>query len=229
MEYLASMSQVGSSCQTSPNHNHQSGKKEGYFCQELFRKELTPSDVGKLNRLVIPKRYALKYFPNTDSKEEQNMDLNFALGQCTGDQYGDDMELIFYDKSMRSWKFRYCYWKSSESYVFTRGWNRFVKDKDLKAKDIVTFYMCELRENHGKDVKKFYMIDIVARCDDQLGESPENSGESPKNNSGSSEGRTACRKIDEEEKASLHGGEEITLHNDMKVEKRFRLFGVDIC
>ncbi|KAJ8432440.1 hypothetical protein Cgig2_027737 [Carnegiea gigantea] len=211
VEYLASMSQVGNSCQTSPNDTHQSGKKEGYFCQELFRKELTPSDV--------------------DSKGEHNMDWNFALGQNTGDQDGDDIELIFYDKSMRSWKFRYCYWKSSESYVFTRGWNKFVRDKDLKAKDIVTFYMCELRENNGKNVRKFCMIDIVARCHDQLGESPDDSGESQMNNGSRSEGRIVCRdvvQVDEEEKASLHGGE-IAISNDKKAEKRIRLFGVDIC
>ncbi|CAI0394470.1 unnamed protein product [Linum tenue] len=32
-------------------------------CRRLFQKELTPSDVSKLNRLVIPKKYAVKYFP----------------------------------------------------------------------------------------------------------------------------------------------------------------------
>ncbi|MBA0657684.1 hypothetical protein Goklo_009957 [Gossypium klotzschianum] len=35
---------------------------EGLICKQLFQKELTPSDVGKLNRLVIPKKYAVKYF-----------------------------------------------------------------------------------------------------------------------------------------------------------------------
>ncbi|KAI7989300.1 AP2/ERF and B3 domain-containing transcription factor [Camellia lanceoleosa] len=32
-------------------------------CQELFRKKLTPSNVSGLNRLVIPKKYAVVHFP----------------------------------------------------------------------------------------------------------------------------------------------------------------------
>ncbi|CAN1166681.1 AP2/ERF and B3 domain-containing transcription factor At1g50680 [Linum perenne] len=35
----------------------------GMMCKQLFQKELTPSDVSKLNRLVIPKKYAVRYFP----------------------------------------------------------------------------------------------------------------------------------------------------------------------
>ena len=31
--------------------------------EALFEKPLTPSDVGKLNRLVIPKQHAERYFP----------------------------------------------------------------------------------------------------------------------------------------------------------------------
>ncbi|MQL68075.1 hypothetical protein Taro_000347, partial [Colocasia esculenta] len=33
--------------------------------------------------------------------------------------------------------------KSNQSFVFTKGWNSFVKTKKLHAKDIVTFYRCE--------------------------------------------------------------------------------------
>ncbi|XP_010676971.2 AP2/ERF and B3 domain-containing transcription factor At1g50680 [Beta vulgaris subsp. vulgaris] len=154
-EYLSSVCQVRNA-QTS-NHNNNQNKQEGYYCQELFRKELTPSDVGKLNRLVIPKRYALKYFPIND-----RVSRNFSLSEFQeGEDQGGDMELIFYDKKMRSWKFRYCYWKSSQSFVFTRGWNKFVRVKELEAKDIITFYMCELKENNVEDVKKFWMIDVV--------------------------------------------------------------------
>nr|GMD39610.1 B3 domain-containing protein At2g36080-like [Ipomoea batatas] len=61
--------------------------------EHLFEKPLTPSDVGKLNRLVIPKQHAEKY----------------------------------------------SYWNSSQSYVLTKGWSRFVKEKRLDAGDVVLF------------------------------------------------------------------------------------------
>ncbi|XP_007030917.2 PREDICTED: AP2/ERF and B3 domain-containing transcription factor At1g50680 [Theobroma cacao] len=117
-----------------------SGK--GLSCKQLFQKELTPSDVGKLNRLVIPKKYAVKYFP---------------LIEGSGSK-GSDAELIFYDKFMRLWKFRYCYWNSSQSFVFTRGWNRFLKEKELKANDVISFYVCESRKE--QEVQRFCMIDV---------------------------------------------------------------------
>ncbi|XP_051148702.1 AP2/ERF and B3 domain-containing transcription factor At1g50680-like [Andrographis paniculata] len=100
--------------------------------KQLFQKELTPSDVGKLNRLVIPKRYAEKYFPVVSSASRKSR------------RGSDDLELVFVDRFMRSWKFRYCYWKSSQSFVFTRGWNGFAKEKGLKARDYVIFssYRC---------------------------------------------------------------------------------------
>ncbi|XP_057777729.1 AP2/ERF and B3 domain-containing transcription factor At1g50680-like [Salvia miltiorrhiza] len=92
----------------------------GCSCSLLFHKELTPSDVGKLNRLVIPKRYAVKHFPDVPGEQQ--------------------VQLEVYDEAMSLWKFRYCYWKSSQSFVFTRGWNRFVKDKGLRSNDTVAFY-----------------------------------------------------------------------------------------
>ncbi|OMP03475.1 hypothetical protein COLO4_10399 [Corchorus olitorius] len=123
-----------------------------FSCMQLFQKELTPSDVGKLNRLVIPKKYAVKYFPYI----------------CENDQVGgngvEDIELVFYDKLMRTWKFRYCYWRSSQSFVFTRGWNRFVKEKKLREKDIITFYTCECPAAAGGgenfDGQNFFLIDV---------------------------------------------------------------------
>ncbi|PIA51070.1 hypothetical protein AQUCO_01100122v1 [Aquilegia coerulea] len=118
----------------------------GFVYHQLFQKELTPSDVGKLNRLVIPKKHAVKYFPQvSEGKEGEEED--------GGDV--DDLQLPFVDRQMKTWKFRYCYWKSSQSYVFTRGWNRFVKEKELKAKDVITFYLCEHREH-----PPFRMIDV---------------------------------------------------------------------
>lgn len=120
-------------------------------CRQLFKKELTPSDVGKLNRLVIPKKYAVKYFPCICENAEENG--------------VDDVELVFYDKVMRAWKFRYCYWKSSQSFVFTRGWNRFVKENNLKSNDVITFYTCEsaelIRDENGEATTTFSLIDVT--------------------------------------------------------------------
>ncbi|KAI3781452.1 hypothetical protein L2E82_11467 [Cichorium intybus] len=85
--------------------------------EHLFEKRLTPSDVGKLNRLVIPKQYAEKYFPVISGS----------------------LVLSLVDESGKHWKFRYSYWNSSQSYVFTKGWSRFVKEKKLEAGDVVFF------------------------------------------------------------------------------------------
>ncbi|CAA0832682.1 AP2/ERF and B3 domain-containing transcription factor [Striga hermonthica] len=122
---------------------HQSQNRKAdhdpFSCTLLFQKELTPSDVGKLNRLVIPKRYAVLHFPSVP--DSQNT---------------DEVQLEFYDRKMRLWKFRYCYWKSSQSFVFTRGWNRFVREKGLRPNDTIAFYMCNTRFGQS-----FLVIDVV--------------------------------------------------------------------
>lgn len=107
------------------------GGSKAFFCKKLFHKFLTPSDVSKLNRLVIPKKFAQLYFPRISNNDD------------AADGRVGDMEMMFFDKAMKSWKFKYLYWKSSQSYVFTRGWNRFVKAKGLKAKDKVIFSLCK--------------------------------------------------------------------------------------
>ena len=89
--------------------------------QPMFEKPLTPSDVGKLNRLVIPKQHAEKYFP---------------LGGDSGEK---GLLLSFEDECGKCWRFRYSYWNSSQSYVLTKGWSRFVKEKRLDAGDVVLF------------------------------------------------------------------------------------------
>ncbi|KAI8527925.1 hypothetical protein RHMOL_Rhmol12G0111600 [Rhododendron molle] len=100
-------------------------------------KELTPSDVGKLNRLVVSKKYAVKFFPPMSEDTEEN----------TGGGKVDEVCLFFYDRMMRLWKFRYCYWKSSKSFVFTRAWNRFVKEKGLNDNnDIISTYVMVKKE-----------------------------------------------------------------------------------
>ncbi|XP_073020128.1 AP2/ERF and B3 domain-containing transcription repressor TEM1-like [Primulina eburnea] len=87
----------------------------------LFEKALTPSDVGKLNRLVIPKQHAQKHFPLKSANTSKGVLLNFE------------------DMGGKVWRFRYSYWNSSQSYVLTKGWSRFVKEKNLQAGDIVNF------------------------------------------------------------------------------------------
>ncbi|RWR93352.1 AP2/ERF and B3 domain-containing protein [Cinnamomum micranthum f. kanehirae] len=191
--------------------------QEGVLCQQIFQKELTPSDVGKLNRLVIPKKHATKFFPPLNEGR--------GIGEESSSDGGskEEVQLEFFDNNMRSWKFRYCYWKSSQSFVFTRGWNRFVKDKQLKAKDVVVFYECRYRE--VSTVKKgFWMIDIasdgscenVKNCIDSIGGDVELqlclgglSGHGPdwKDN-----------KVNEEKEEELP---------DMH-KKRVKLFGIDI-
>lgn len=127
--------------------------KEGVFMKQLFHKELTPSDVSKLNRLVIPKKYAVEYFPCIYQTSEENLEDEW-------DGKANDVQLVFHDRMMSPWKFRYCYWSSSQSFVFTRGWNHFVKAKQLKANDTVTFYMCECKEV-ANEAQTFYMIDVI--------------------------------------------------------------------
>ncbi|CAG7893113.1 unnamed protein product [Brassica rapa] len=87
----------------------------------LFEKVVTPSDVGKLNRLVIPKQHAEKYFPLPSLSVTKGVLINFE------------------DVTGKVWRFHYSYWNSSQSYVLTKGWSRFVKEKNLRAGDVVTF------------------------------------------------------------------------------------------
>ena len=89
--------------------------------EHMFDKVVTPSDVGKLNRLVIPKQHAEKYFPLDSTANEKGLLLSFE------------------DTGGKLWRFRYSYWNSSQSYVMTKGWSRFVKEKRLDAGDTVSF------------------------------------------------------------------------------------------
>ncbi|XP_051225539.1 AP2/ERF and B3 domain-containing protein Os01g0693400-like [Lolium perenne] len=94
--------------------------------EHLFDKTVTPSDVGKLNRLVIPKQHAEKHFP---------------LQPPAAGAEGKGLLLNFEDAAGgKVWRFRYSYWNSSQSYVLTKGWSRFVKEKGLNAGDVVGLY-----------------------------------------------------------------------------------------
>ncbi|KAK7268049.1 hypothetical protein RIF29_20733 [Crotalaria pallida] len=106
--------------------------------EHMFEKPLTPSDVGKLNRLVIPKQHAERYFPLGASGNNDS-------GECKG------LLLSFEDESGKCWRFRYSYWNSSQSYVLTKGWSRYVKDKRLDAGDVVLF------ERHRADAQRMFI------------------------------------------------------------------------
>ncbi|KAK7392647.1 hypothetical protein VNO78_21091 [Psophocarpus tetragonolobus] len=106
--------------------------------EPMFEKPLTPSDVGKLNRLVIPKQHAEKYFPLSGGATADS-------AECKG------LLLSFEDESGKCWRFRYSYWNSSQSYVLTKGWSRYVKDKRLDAGDVVLF------ERHRADAHRLFI------------------------------------------------------------------------
>ncbi|XP_050383757.1 AP2/ERF and B3 domain-containing transcription factor RAV1-like [Argentina anserina] len=116
----------------------------------LFEKVLTPSDVGRLNRFVIPKQQAEKHFPLMDS-EAKGVLLNFedVLGNV--------------------WRFRYCFWSSSQSYVLTKGWTRFVKEKKVKAGDVVRFH----RSSSMGDDKNLFIDCTPRNTDDEVSRFPE--------------------------------------------------------
>nr|QDX18325.1 B3 domain-containing protein Os03g0120900-like isoform X1 [Cymbidium sinense] len=113
--------------------------------EHMFEKVVTPSDVGKLNRLVIPKQYAEKFFPLDGSTHERGLLLNFE------------------DRNGKPWRFRYSYWNSSQSYVMTKGWSRFVKEKRLDAGDIVSF-----GRGTGETASHRLFIDWKRRADPHL-------------------------------------------------------------
>ncbi|XP_059276462.1 B3 domain-containing protein Os03g0120900-like [Lycium ferocissimum] len=128
-EDLVMMDTPPSADEAAENHNHPHQLDLGVGAsstanierEHMFDKVVTPSDVGKLNRLVIPKQHAEKYFPLDSSTNEKGLLLNFE------------------DRNGKPWRFRYSYWNSSQSYVMTKGWSRFVKEKKLDAGDIVSF------------------------------------------------------------------------------------------
>ncbi|CAL4958057.1 unnamed protein product [Urochloa decumbens] len=84
----------------------------------LFEKAVTPSDVGKLSCLVVPRKHAEMHLPPVRA---------------------GGVLLCFVDGEGKVWRFRYSFWESSQSYVLSRGWIRFVRDKGLRAGDTVAF------------------------------------------------------------------------------------------
>ncbi|XP_019440473.1 PREDICTED: B3 domain-containing protein Os03g0120900-like isoform X3 [Lupinus angustifolius] len=126
----------------SSTNNNEGSNNSNVEKEHMFDKVVTPSDVGKLNRLVIPKQHAEKYFPLDSSSNEKGLLLNFE------------------DRNGKLWKFRYSYWNSSQSYVMTKGWSRFVKEKKLDSGDIVSF-----KRGVGDLYKHVLYIDWKRRLD----------------------------------------------------------------
>ncbi|XP_062222427.1 B3 domain-containing protein Os02g0683500-like [Phragmites australis] len=118
------------------------GDVEAVEKEHMFDKVVTPSDVGKLNRLVIPKQYAEKYFPLDSAANEKGLQLSFE------------------DRAGKPWRFRYSYWNSSQSYVMTKGWSRFVKEKRLDSGDTVSF-----SRGAAEDARHRLFIDWKRRAD----------------------------------------------------------------
>ncbi|KAK7285715.1 hypothetical protein RJT34_20494 [Clitoria ternatea] len=118
---LQQLAPPGGGAGVAQQHEHGTCSSVAVEKEHMFDKVVTPSDVGKLNRLVIPKQHAEKYFPLDSSSNEKGLLLNFE------------------DRNGKLWRFRYSYWNSSQSYVMTKGWSRFVKEKKLDAGDIVSF------------------------------------------------------------------------------------------
>ncbi|KAL6274991.1 hypothetical protein ACE6H2_025683 [Prunus campanulata] len=143
---------VGADVQFGSLARVQSSNGKGELLEDfLFQKELTPSDVGKLNRLVIPSKYACTYFPTVSEA------IRGKVESCSS-------QLTFYDRMMRSWTFRFCFWKSSKSFVFTKGWSRFVRTHDLQAKDTIRFLQCQYKQsgdgNYKEQPHSFCMIQV---------------------------------------------------------------------
>ncbi|CAN6272589.1 unnamed protein product [Urochloa humidicola] len=91
----------------------------------LFSKILTSSDVDRLNRLLIPKKFAEKYFPEI-SKTRSDVDYHI---------------LTFEDSSTGLlWHFRFSLYRGSNTYVLKKGWSAFIKEKKLNNGDTVSFY-----------------------------------------------------------------------------------------
>ncbi|CAO2830045.1 unnamed protein product [Amaranthus hypochondriacus] len=142
----------------------------GFGKEQLFEKVVTPSDVGKLNRLVIPKQHAEKHFP---LQANNNNNGNGILFSTSSNNSSKGVLLNFEDVNEKVWRFRYSYWNSSQSYVLTKGWSRFVKEKSLKAGDVVSF-----QRSTGPD-KQLYIDYKQRNCDGLLGrvmEGPVNVG-----------------------------------------------------
>ncbi|KAM7280359.1 hypothetical protein ACFE04_007493 [Oxalis oulophora] len=75
-------------------------------------------------------------------------------------------EVVFYDKLMKAWQFKYSYWTANRTLVFTKGWKKFVNSKNPRKGDSIKFYLCK---NPAKPAEDFLMIKTQARSIKLLG------------------------------------------------------------
>ncbi|KAL6608236.1 hypothetical protein ACP70R_041299 [Stipagrostis hirtigluma subsp. patula] len=116
----------------------------------LFEKEVTPSDVGRLNRMVVPKLHAERHFPPPGDGSAEAAPVLLAFEDGDGGGAG------------KVWRFRFSFWISSQSYVLTRGWSRFVREKGLTAGDTVVFSQAASTSTSG-EVKRRMFIECRKR------------------------------------------------------------------
>ncbi|KAF8705049.1 hypothetical protein HU200_031307 [Digitaria exilis] len=76
----------------------------------LFEKNVTASDVGKLNRLVVPKRHAERHLPPVRRH-------NMMKATGGGGGKGGVMLAVEDREAGKVWRFRYSYWESSQTTV----------------------------------------------------------------------------------------------------------------
>lgn len=179
----------------------------------LFEKVLTPSDVGTLYRLVIPKMYAC-FFP------------------C------DSHELAFYDQSMKLWTFRFCVWRGSNSYVLSSGWKDFVRAKDLRSMDKVIFFKCEHFETESA-VHSYFAIDVEYNASREQVEEASTRGKNVVTDGEKSHSKEGVQNLDPEQNHSGNAGTRLEMDieddNDLDrtdsgkaLETGVMLFGVKI-
>ncbi|CAK9881109.1 unnamed protein product [Sphagnum jensenii] len=88
----------------------------------LFQKDLRPSDVGSLGRIVLPKKESETHLPYLTSKE------------------GILVSMDDFDTGM-AWSFRYRYWPNNRSRMYLlENTGEFVKTHDLEQGDLVIIY-----------------------------------------------------------------------------------------
>ncbi|XP_066351375.1 B3 domain-containing transcription factor NGA1-like [Miscanthus floridulus] len=101
------------------------GGKKVIDMEYMFSKILTPSNVGKMNHVLIPRQCAEGCFPKISEAKSG----------------GDDDFLNFeYFPTVLIWLFRFCLCNNRKNYVLTKGWQVFIKEKNLKKGDILSFY-----------------------------------------------------------------------------------------
>lgn len=96
----------------------------------VLRKQLSPSGVSSLGRIVLPKKEAETHLPQLDASE------------------GVLLTMTDYDTA-QSWTFRYRFWSNNKSRMYLLENTRdFVKEHNLQERDMLTLY----RDAHGSYV-----------------------------------------------------------------------------